>query len=320
MAVFTPLDDAAITAFLKDYDFPPLDKAEGIAAGVSNTNYLLQFPKLKAILTILEKGESKKDAEFFIELMNFCTTHGLKSPRALVRHDGTFLTTVDQKPAFILSFLSGEKPESITPSIAKTAGEILATFHVMTKQFPHAYPNRYAPQFFRDLYIDPAIDYLHQQPKDFQERVNTGLDLIDTLKPLSLPRGICFLDFFPNNTFFKDEKFSGLFDFYYAATDYYIYDVMIALNAWCFKQPSTTYDKSCAKAFLEGYESIRPLTVEEKNHMPLMGRLAAMRFLCSRFYEKAILEKTGNKMHDVGEWDRILQFNLTIQSANEYTS
>ena len=80
------------------------------------------------------------------------------------------------------------------------------------------------------------------------------------------------------------ERLSGLIDFYFACNDFYAYDLAIALNAWCFESDAT-FNVTKARALMAGYQSVRPLSVEEIDAMPILGAGAAMRFLTTRLFD-----------------------------------
>lgn len=98
--------------------------------------------------------------------------------------------------------------------------------------------------------------------------------------PFPLPSGIIHADIFPDNVFFKDEKISGVIDFYFACTDYFAYDIAIIFNAW-----NVHNDERRQQIFFDAYEKLRPLTAEEKAAMPVLLRGAALRFLMTRTYD-----------------------------------
>ena len=54
--------------------------------------------------------------------------------------------------------------------------------------------------------------------------------------PKQLPKGIIHGDLFIDNIFFKKNKLSGIIDFYFAANDYFMYEIAICINALCFDQ------------------------------------------------------------------------------------
>jgi len=91
-----------------------------------------------------------------------------------------------------------------------------------------------------------------------------------------LPQGVIHGDYFHDNVLWDDEGSPGVIDFYFACDDALAYDVAIGVNDWCVTKDARL-DPSRARAFLEGYESQRPLTDFERQLWPVMLRRAALR-------------------------------------------
>jgi len=49
-----------------------------------------------------------------------------------------------------------------------------------------------------------------------------------------ITKGIIHGDLFIDNIFFNKNKLSGIIDFYFAANDYFMYEIAICINALCF--------------------------------------------------------------------------------------
>ena len=64
--------------------------------------------------------------------------------------------------------------------------------------------------------------------------IEKNLDEIENNWPKNIPAGIIHADLFPDNIFFKNEKFTGIIDFYFSCHDFFVYDIAITVNAWCF--------------------------------------------------------------------------------------
>jgi homoserine kinase type II len=134
----------------------------------------------------------------------------------------------------------------------------------------------------------PLLDRCRARADEVQPNLVAELDtaLTDILAawPAALPEGHIHADLFPDNVFFLDEHLSGLIDFYFAATDFLAFDVAICLNAWCF-EADFSFNVTKGRAMLRGYETIRPLSKEERAALPVLCRGAAMRFLLTRLYD-----------------------------------
>ena len=136
--------------------------------------------------------------------------------------------------------------------------------------------------------------------------------------PSSLPAGVCHADLFPDNVFFLGDRLSGLIDFYFACNDLYAYDLSVCLNAWCFEKDNA-YNLTKGSALLAGYQSVRKLSDEETESLPLLARGSALRFMLTRLYdwlntpEGALVVKK-----DPLEYLRKMRFHRQIASAAEY--
>jgi homoserine kinase type II len=81
------------------------------------------------------------------------------------------------------------------------------------------------------------------------------------------------------------DRVSGLIDFYFACTDLTAYDVAVTHAAWCFDASGSRFDPAISACLLQGYDSVRPLSEDERAALPVLARGAAMRFLMTRAYD-----------------------------------
>ena len=77
--------------------------------------------------------------------------------------------------------------------------------------------------------------------------------------PKKLPEGIIHGDLFIDNIFFKRNKLSGIIDFYFAANDYFMYEIAICINALCFdnKKGRFVMNKQKIRSLIKGYDSVK---------------------------------------------------------------
>ena len=91
---------------------------------------------------------------------------------------------------------------------------------------------------------------------------------------------------FPDNIFFKNNKLSGIIDFYFSCYDFYAFEIAICLNALCFEgqNENLSFNVTKAKKFIDGYSSIRKLSEMEKQSLKILCQGAAIRFLLTRVF------------------------------------
>ncbi len=313
MAVYTDITEDDLRNFLTQYDVGELTSYKGIAEGVENSNFLLHTTKDPLILTLYEKRVEKSDLPFFLGLMQHLSAKGLSCPLPLPRKDAALLGELSGRPAALISFLEGmwlRKPEA---KHCREVGKALAAMHLAGEGFEIKRPNALSVEGW-----NKSEERADEVEKGLKAEIAPELEYLAANWPADLPAGVIHADLFQDNVFFLGDALSGLIDFYFACNDLLAYDVSICLNAWCFEKDSA-YNVTKGKALLEGYQSVRPLSKDELEALPLLARGSALRFFLTRLYDwlttpaGALVVKK-----DPMEYLRKLRFHRTIGHVAEY--
>jgi homoserine kinase type II len=131
----------------------------------------------------------------------------------------------------------------------------------------------------------------------------------------ALPRGAIHADLFRDNVMFDapaqtggGPQLTGFFDFYFAGVDTWLFDIAVCLNDWCVDLSTGATDAARTCAFLAAYESVRPLTAQERQLLPALVRAGALRFWLSRLWDFYLpREASMLKAHDPSHFERILR-------------
>ncbi|KPF46795.1 homoserine kinase [Rhizobium sp. G187] len=317
MAVYTDINEVDLKAFLAEYDAGELLSYKGIAEGVENSNFLLHTSKAPLILTLYEKRVEKSDLPFFLGLMHHLSERGLTCPLPLPRHDGQLLGELSGRPAALISFLEGmwlRKPEA---QHCREVGAALAKMHIAGEGFTLTRPNALSLEGWQTLWAKSEAR-ADEVEEGLEAEIGAELDFLATHWPKDLPSGVIHADLFPDNVFFLGDRLSGLIDFYFACNDLLVYDLSICLNSWCFEKDGA-YNITKGKAMIEGYLSVRPLSGDEIEALPILCRGSALRFFLTRLYDwlttpaGALVVKK-----DPLEYLKKLRFHRAVTNASEY--
>jgi homoserine kinase type II len=271
MSVFTPVSTAEAATLLGHYTLGEVEKLEGIAQGVENTNYFLTTTTGEYVLTLFEHIP-RADLPFYVGLMDHLAHRKVVCPAPMRMDNGELIAEVNGKPACIVTRLPGAPRADADVDLCKRAGAILAGIHVAAVDYDASLDN-WRGRAWRESFaeqVKPRIPRAHSDLITAENRYQGIHD--DTV----LPQGIIHGDFFHDNVLWDDEGAGGVIDFYFACDDALLYDVAIAVNDWCVN-PDATLDIARAHAFLHGYRHLRPLETFERELWPMMLRRAALR-------------------------------------------
>lgn len=283
MAVYTPVDDRDLEAFLALYDVGTLLSAKGIAEGVENTNYLVRTTGGTFILTLYEQRVDAADLPFFLGLMEHCAAKGLVTPRPLHRRDGGLISVLCGRSAAMVTFLDGVAVRRPKPRHCAELGRGLARLHLATADFTLRRSNGLGPAAWRPLF-DRSRSEADEVIPELTALVDDELAAVDRHWPEGLPEGVIHADLFTDNAFFVGSRLSGIIDFYFACNDILAYDLAVCLNAWCFEDDGM-FNVTKAQALTAGYSEVRPLSRAERDALPMLARGAALRFMLTRLHD-----------------------------------
>ena len=320
MAIYTKLSEKVLKEFFLKYNLGKILNYQGIKEGIENTNYFVKTEKGKFILTVYEKRVDEKDLPFFMSLMRNLYDANFPSPEPIINKNGNYITEIAKKKAAVVSFLEGSAKKNLGPENCKEIGVGTAKLHMITKNLKGERVNELSVDSWKKIYKKVQKDCAKIHP-NLTSVIEKNLTEIEKNWPKNIPSGIIHADLFPDNIFFKNNKLSGIIDFYFSCKDFYAFEIAICLNALCFegKNENLSFNVTKAKKFIDGYSSIRKLTENEKKSLKILCQGAAIRFLLTRVFDYLnLIEGAIVKIKDPVEYLKRLEFHDSVKNYNDY--
>ena len=315
MAVYSPILKKELEFFLLQYDLGSLIAFEGILEGIENTNYKLETSKNLYILTIFEKRVNPKDLPFFINLKKHLTKKKFLCPEPIQNKDEKYINILSRKYCVINSFLIGKKISIADNNHCLQVGKILALLHQETKDFEGNRDNSMDYEQWKNIFLK-SQKIKNKQFNNMMLNIEKELLHLKNTWPKNLPEGVIHGDVFQDNVFFINNQFSGLIDFYFSCNDFFLYDLAITVNAWCFNEKSE-FQKSNFLNIIKGYETLRKLTDLEKKHLSTLLRGASLRILITRIHDFLFHPQDAYaEPKNPNEYHLILQFHQKNNLGN----
>ena len=322
MAVFTDVSVDEASTLARKLGLGEVTALEGCKGGIENTNYFLDTAKGHYVLTVFERLRFEQ-LPFYLALMKHLATRGIAVPDPATDADGVYLHRLHGKPAAIVNRLPGASALRPDATHCTVVGAMLARMHLAGTDFAISQPNlrglpwwnETAPLVLPHLDTDQAA--LLRGELAYQNHVAASAAYA------ALPRGAIHGDLFRDNVLFTSADapsgadhgpvLGGVFDFYFAGVDSWLFDIAVALNDWCIDLPSGRCDPARSKAFLSAYAGVRALSAAERALLPAMQRAGALRFWISRLWDFHLpREASMLKAHDPTHFERVLRQRRTL--------
>ncbi|MDH6590722.1 homoserine kinase type II [Variovorax sp. TBS-050B] len=330
MAVFTEVEFGEADALVQRLGLGPLRELRGIEGGIENTNYFATTETGEFVLTLFERL-SAAQLPYYLCLMKHLAERGLPVPEPVPDPDiappsGHPLTIPAQapcelllqvagKPAALVQRLSGRSELAPGAAHCTELGAMLARMHLAARDFPRIQPNLRGLAWWNETVpvVLPCID--EAQAALLRAELAYQNHVAGSSAYAALPRGPVHADMFRDNVMFATgaeagtaPRLTGVFDFYFAGTDTWLFDLAVCLNDWAIDLPTGRHDAGRAEALLAAYETVRPLNAAERALLPAMLRAAALRFWISRLWDFHLpREASMLKPHDPAHFERVLR-------------
>ena len=314
MAVYTEVSFDEASTFLQSLGLGTLQHMEGCSGGIENTNYFVTTDQAAYVLTLFERLTAQQ-LPFYLRFMKHLAVHGIPVPDPAANPDGDVLHELNGKPAAVVNRLNGKS--ELSPGIAHCAalGDVLARMHLAGRDFEMKQPNLRGLPWWNETvpvvlpFLDEAQGRLIKSELAYQNHIAT-LSAYG-----ALPRGPIHADLFRDNALFTQDlrpdqvpQLTGIFDFYFAGVDAWLFDIAVCLNDWCVDLPTGRADAERSRALLLAYEAVRPLTAQERELLPALARAAALRFWLSRLWDLHLPREAAMlKPHDPTHFERVLR-------------
>ena len=319
MAVYTKIISKDIHLINSKFNIDEIKSFQGIKKGIENTNYLLKTKKEKFILTIFEKRVSNKEIPFFMKLMDNLNQSKISCPKPLKDRNGNYLIKLKNKTACVVTFLKGKDKQTLNLNNCYQVGKIISQMHSITKKLKFSRKNSMGIKKLNPLL--KSIKFKSKKNSNLEKFLMQNLSNIKKNWPAKLPYGIIHGDLFVDNIFFNKDKLSGVIDFYFAANDFFMYEIAICINALCFDKKKNKFliNKQKIKNLIKGYESVRKITIREKKSLNILCRGAAIRYLLTRLYDYSNTPKTALiQIKDPNEYYQKLITHNNLSSYRDY--
>lgn len=310
MAVFTQVSLEQLSDWIKQFPLGKATSIKGISSGIENSNFFIGTERGEYVLTLFEKLHIEQ-LPFYLELMRHLAQRGIPVPAPVANADGAIVNLLNDKPAAIVSKLEGESQLAPQAPHCAALGDMLARMHLAARDFKIMQPNLRGLAWWLETtpavlpFLPPQLGALLQSEVQYQK------NFAATAAYRSLPRGPVHADLFRNNAMFVGEKLSGIFDFYFAGCDTWLFDLAVTVNDWCVDLDSGALDVGRADAMLAAYRAVRPFSDAEREAWQPMLRAAALRFWLSRLFDFYMpREAEMLTPHDPTHFERILRLRI----------
>ena len=135
MSVFTTVTFEQLRLWLRAYPLGELIDMQGIASGITNTNYFVTTTNGRYVLTLFEKNTAD-ELPYFLDLMAHLAERNIPCPRPVIKHNGGSLSELNGKPAALVSCLRGHSLEAPALRHCAEVGRVMAEMHLAGLSFP----------------------------------------------------------------------------------------------------------------------------------------------------------------------------------------
>jgi homoserine kinase type II len=297
VGVFTQLGRAELAEVAAAFALGTVERHATIAAGTINSNFSVETDRGRFFVRVNE-GKAEVDVAWEARLVQALAAGGVVTPPPVLARDGRpYAPLANETGQWVSVFPWREgphlAPQEVTAERAAQLGAALAHLHRVGLELPTTWRRgsiydhdhlvaRYA-RFASN--VDPALA---------TATALLGEELAAVTEAAAIRRratqGIIHGDLFRDNVLWDGGEVTAILDFEQASGGSLAYDLAVCINDWCW---TGTPEIALARALLDGYQRIRPLSASDREALPIEVRAAAARFTITRITDVYLARVTN---------------------------
>jgi len=250
LATYSTLDSEDLQALEVRYGMA-FGEPDAIKGGAANSSFLAQASGKSFVITVLDSHDWNS-AQRVALLTDQLAKYRIRVPRIVRNERGGLLTPLGDRIVVIKDYEPGNVLEILNIEQCHLAGKSLARVHGCPPLSDMPRPNRRLP----DDYLTQVASFTDQQFANWIREQDSALSL-----PSGIPKGLTHGDLFPDNIVIKDDGEIVILDWEDAANEVFVIDIGMSIVGLC--RSGETFLPDYARAFLDGYLSVRQLTETE---------------------------------------------------------
>lgn len=268
-----------LAEFLKEkYELKDEAKCEFIRGGINDT-YLVTSENEKFIFRIYSLNwRTEKEISEELRLLHLLKDHKIPVSYPISDKTGNEIQTLNapegERSAVLFTYAEGEKKHDLPADLHYQVGCVMATLHKVlnNKKMDRVH---YTPEVLLEKPLSYISQYLSADSEEMQWMRSTQTVLLNELSkvnPGDVKQGIVHLDIWFDNMHISQENEISIFDFDFCGNGWLCLDIAfyVAQLTNVERYDADMYGPKI-KSFLAGYESITPISTEEKRLLPLLG-------------------------------------------------
>lgn len=261
----------------ENYGFSNATSCNLLKAGINHT-YLIKDEDKRCIFRVYSiNWRTKNEVLEEIRLLNLLKAYKISISYPISDKSENYIQTINapegERLAVMFSYAEGEKLLNFDEENHFQIGVLMAQIHQITENLRLERID-YTPQ----VLVENIFDYLPNfLPSDTQEMAfmrSTQAYLLDEFSKVNLEKirkGAVHLDiWFDNLNIAKDGKIT-IFDFDFCGNGWLCLDIAYYILQLNSTERDEAICKSKLDSFLAGYESVTPISDEEKRILPMLG-------------------------------------------------
>ena len=273
------LSASHIGLFLKEkYSLSNNTRCQLIKAGINDT-YLIIDNSEKFVFRVYSLNwRSKTEIEEEIKLLNYLKENSISISFPLPDKENNYIQTLNapegDRFAVLFTFANGEKQHIISQETHLQIGQLMARFHKITND-QKLNRIKYTPEVILVDSLKKISSFLSNDTEEMSFMKSAQADLLKEFEDANssqIRQGIVHLDiWFDNLNITTDDKIT-MFDFDFCGNGWLCLDIAYyILQLHNIEKYEAKDYQPKVDSFIEGYETVTPISEEEKRLIPMLG-------------------------------------------------